>query len=68
MNTERLANIIVSPRVSEKATTRADFENQHVFSIPIWSICGYGLCICTVYGYAPKAFVGGAGGGAPRWC
>ena len=33
MNTERLANIIVSPRVSEKATTRADFENQHVFSV-----------------------------------
>ena len=33
MNTERLANIIVSPRVSEKATIRADFENQHVFSV-----------------------------------
>ena len=33
MNTERLANIIVSPRVSEKAATRADLENQHVFSV-----------------------------------
>ena len=33
MNTERLANIIVAPRVSEKATTRADLENQHVFSV-----------------------------------
>ena len=33
MNSIRLANIIVSPRVSEKATTRADFENQHVFSV-----------------------------------
>ena len=32
MNTERLANIIVAPRVSEKATTRADLESQHVFS------------------------------------
>ena len=33
MNTERLANIIVAPRVSEKAATRADLENQHVFSV-----------------------------------
>ena len=28
MNTIRLANIIVSSRVSEKATTRADFEES----------------------------------------
>jgi len=33
MNTQRLANIIVSPRISEKATTKADLENQHVFSV-----------------------------------
>ena len=33
MNTERLANIIVSPRVSEKAATSADLDNQHVFSV-----------------------------------
>ena len=33
MNAQRLANVIVSPRVSEKATTRADLENQHVFSV-----------------------------------
>ena len=33
MNTQRLANIIVSPRISEKATTRADIDNQHVFSV-----------------------------------
>ena len=33
MNTQRLANIIVSPRISEKATIRADLENQHVFSV-----------------------------------
>jgi large subunit ribosomal protein L23 len=33
MNTQRLANIIVSPRISEKATTRADLDNQHVFSV-----------------------------------
>ena len=33
MNTKRLANIIVSPRISEKATMRADLENQHVFSV-----------------------------------
>ena len=33
MNTQRLANIIVSPRISEKATMRADLENQHVFSV-----------------------------------
>ena len=33
MNTQRLANVIVSPRVSEKAATRADLENQHVFSV-----------------------------------
>ena len=33
MNTERLTNIIVSPRISEKATLRADLDNQHVFSV-----------------------------------
>ena len=33
MNTQRLTNIIVSPRVSEKATMRADIDNQHVFSV-----------------------------------
>jgi len=33
MNVQRLANVIVSPRVSEKAATRADLENQHVFSV-----------------------------------
>lgn len=33
MNTQRLANIIVSPRISEKATMRADLDNQHVFSV-----------------------------------
>tara|TARA_B100001059_G_scaffold38346_1_gene31019 strand:- start:170 stop:475 length:306 start_codon:yes stop_codon:yes gene_type:complete len=33
MNTERLTNIIVSPRISEKATMRADIDNQHVFSV-----------------------------------
>ena len=33
MNTQRLTNIIVSPRISEKATTRADLDNQHVFSV-----------------------------------
>ena len=33
MNTRRLANIIVSPRISEKATMKADLENQHVFSV-----------------------------------
>ena len=33
MNTQRLANVIVSPRVSEKAANRADHENQHVFSV-----------------------------------
>jgi len=33
MNDERLMNIIVSPRVSEKATIKADSENQHVFSV-----------------------------------
>ena len=33
MNNQRLANIIVSPRISEKATMRADIENQHVFSV-----------------------------------
>ena len=32
MNNERLMNIIISPRVSEKATSRADADNQHVFS------------------------------------
>ena len=33
MNTQRLTNIIVSPRISEKATKRADLDNQHVFSV-----------------------------------
>ena len=33
MNAQRLANVIVSPRVSEKTATRADLENQHVFSV-----------------------------------
>ena len=33
MNTQRLANLIVSPRISEKATMRADLENQLVFSV-----------------------------------
>ena len=33
MNTQRLANVIMSPRVSEKAATRADLENQHVFAV-----------------------------------
>ena len=33
MNTQRLTNIIVSPRISEKATLRADLDNQHVFSV-----------------------------------
>ena len=33
MNTQRLTNIIVSPRISEKATIRADLDNQHVFSV-----------------------------------
>ncbi len=33
MNTLRLTNIIVSPRISEKATMRADIDNQHVFSV-----------------------------------
>ena len=33
MNNQRLANIIVSPRISEKATMKADSENQHVFSV-----------------------------------
>ena len=33
MNDERLMNIIVSPRVSEKATVKADTENQHVFAV-----------------------------------
>tara|TARA_Y200000002_G_scaffold81537_1_gene64405 strand:- start:566 stop:871 length:306 start_codon:yes stop_codon:yes gene_type:complete len=33
MNTQRLTNIIVSPRISEKATVRADLDNQHVFSV-----------------------------------
>jgi ribosomal protein L23 len=27
MNTQRLTNIIVSPRISEKATMRADIDN-----------------------------------------
>ena len=33
MNTQRLTNIIVRPRISEKATMRADIDNQHVFSV-----------------------------------
>ena len=33
MNTQRLTNIIVSPRISGKATTRADLDTQHVFSV-----------------------------------
>ena len=33
MNTQRLTNIIVSPRISEKATMKADIDNQHVFSV-----------------------------------
>jgi large subunit ribosomal protein L23 len=33
MNTQRLTNIIVSPRISEKATVKADVDNQHVFSV-----------------------------------
>ena len=33
MNTQRLTNIILSPRISEKATMRADIDNQHVFSV-----------------------------------
>ena len=33
MNTQRLTNIIVSPRISEKATMRADIDNQHLFSV-----------------------------------
>ena len=33
MNDERLMNIILSPRVSEKTARKADMENQHVFSV-----------------------------------
>ena len=33
MNEERLMNIILTPHVSEKATVKADSENQHVFSV-----------------------------------
>ena len=33
MNEERLMNIILTPHVSEKATVKADVENQHVFSV-----------------------------------
>ena len=33
MNMQRLTNIIMSPRISEKATMRADIDNQHVFSV-----------------------------------
>ncbi len=33
MSEERLMNIILGPRVSEKAATKADNENQHVFSV-----------------------------------
>ena len=33
MNEERLMNIILTTRVSEKAATKADNENQHVFSV-----------------------------------
>ena len=33
MNNERLMNIIVSPRISEKATAKADLEKQQcIFS------------------------------------
>ena len=33
MSNERLMSIIVSPRISEKATVKADVEKQHVFSV-----------------------------------
>ena len=33
MNKERLMNVILAPHVSEKATSRADTQNQHVFSV-----------------------------------
>ena len=33
MNIEKLASIITSPRVSEKAAMKADMDNQHVFSV-----------------------------------
>ena len=33
MNNERLMNVILAPHVSEKATSRADTQNQHVFSV-----------------------------------
>ena len=33
MNKERLMNVIWAPHVSEKATSRADTQNQHVFSV-----------------------------------
>ena len=33
MNAERLMKIILSPRVSEKASLKADTERQHVFSV-----------------------------------
>ena len=33
MNKERLMNVILAPHVSEKATSCADTQNQHVFSV-----------------------------------
>ena len=33
MNTQRLTNIIVSPRISPPATLSADIDHQHVFSV-----------------------------------
>tara|TARA_B100001105_G_C22226368_1_gene371988 strand:+ start:187 stop:492 length:306 start_codon:yes stop_codon:yes gene_type:complete len=33
VNNERLMNVILAPHVSEKATSRADTQNQHVFSV-----------------------------------
>lgn len=33
MNNERIMKIIVAPRVSEKASLKADSERQHVFSV-----------------------------------
>ncbi len=33
MNNERLMRIIIAPRVSEKASVKADTERQHVFSV-----------------------------------
>ena len=33
MNNERIMKIILAPRVSEKASMKADNERQHVFSV-----------------------------------